>query len=160
MPPQVAERHQSTNGAGAQPGSFLEPHRAYNFNLLIQGVVGHFMECSGLEAEVIPIRYREGGAGQVVHAIPGPVRYGAVTLRYGLTASAELSDWFTSAINGLVQRRNVTIAMLDSSGTSETIRWDLTNAWPSKWRGATLDALSQELAIEELVLVFDTLKRG
>jgi phage tail-like protein len=157
---QVAERHQAVNGAGAQPGQFVEPFRAYNFNLLIQGIVGRFMECSGLEAEVTPIWYREGGAGQVVHAIPGPVRYGAVTLRYGLTATAELAEWIGSAIDGKVQRRNVTIAVLDSSGTTEVLRWDLTNAWPSKWRGAPFDAMSHQLAIEELELVFDTLKRG
>ena len=31
-----------------------------------------------------PIRYQEGGS-HVVHRIPGPVDYGDVTLRYGLT---------------------------------------------------------------------------
>ncbi len=154
---EVAERHEAVDGA---PGQFVEPYRAYNFNLLIQGIVGHFMECSGLEVEVTPIFYREGGAGQVVHALTGPTTYNAVTLTYGVTSTAELWEWLMSAINGKVQRRNVTIALLDSSGTTEMLRWDLTNAWPSKWRGACFDAMSHRLAIEELKLVFDTLRRG
>jgi phage tail-like protein len=156
--PEVAERRQSVNGA-RQPGAFIEPYRAYNFNVLLQGIAATFMSCSGLEVEIAPIYFREGGAGQVVHALPGQVRYGAVTLSYGLTSSAELWNWL-SPPSGVPQVRNVTIAMLDSAGATEVMRWDLTRAWPSRWRGATLDAMSQELAIEELVLVFDTLRRG
>src|SRR5262245_62187593 len=78
---------------GAQPGTFVDPFRAYNFKLQIQGVTeGHFTECSGLEVEVHPIRYREGGAGQVVHVIPGPVSYGDVTLSYGLRSEEHTSE--------------------------------------------------------------------
>jgi phage tail-like protein len=106
------------------------------------------------------IRYREGGTSQVVHCIPGQVEYADVSLRYGLTASQELFDWFMSAVNGSVQRKNVSIVMLDSTGVSETMRWDLFNAWPSEWRGAALNALDHEVAIESLTLVFETLQRA
>ena len=93
---------------GAQPGTFIDPFRAYNFKLTIQGVTeGHFTECSGLEVEVHPIRYREGGAAQVVHVIPGPLSYGDVTLSYGLTSSIELWTWLLTAVRGSVERRNV-----------------------------------------------------
>jgi phage tail-like protein len=147
--------------SGAQPGTFIDPYRAYNFKLQIQGVTeGHFTECSGLEVEVHPIRYREGGAAQVVHVIPGPVSYGDVTLRYGLTSSIELWQWLLTAVRGTVERRNVSILMLDSAGALEVVRWDLTNAWPSRWRGAPLDALNKEVAIESLSLVFETMARS
>jgi phage tail-like protein len=147
--------------SGAQPGTFIDPYRAYNFKLQIQGVTqGHFTQCSGLEVEVHPIRYREGGAGQLVHVIPGPVSYGDVTLSYGLTSSTELWQWLQSAVRGQVQRRNVSILMLDSSGATEVSRWNLTNAWPSRWRGAPLDALDHEIAIESLTIVFETLHRA
>jgi len=146
---------------GAAPGSFIDPYRAYNFKLEIMGITeGHFTSCSGLEVDVHPIRYREGGAGQVVHVIPGPVTYGDVTLHYGLTASVELWTWLMTAVRGTVERRNVSILMLDSAGTNEVLRWDLINAWPSRWRGAVLDALNREVAIESLTLVFETLDRG
>jgi phage tail-like protein len=158
--PEAAQSTQPTS-SGAQPGTFIDPYRAYNFKLQIQGVTeGHFTQCSGLEIEVQPIRYREGGATQVVHVIPGPVTYGDVTLSYGLTSSVELWQWLTSAVQGNVQRRNVSVLMLDSTGATEVMRWDLTNAWPTRWRGAPLDALNREIAIESLTLVFETLQRA
>lgn len=161
MPPVPAPPQQPAAANGASPGTFVDPFRAYNFKLEIQGVTaGHFTSCSGLEVEVEPIRYREGGAGQVVHVIPGQVRYGDVSLRYGLTASTELWQWMLTAVRGTVERRNVSVLMLDSGGTTEVVRWNLTNAWPSKWRGAPLDALNHEVAIESLTLVFETLARG
>jgi phage tail-like protein len=146
---------------GAQPGGFIDPYRGYNFKLVIQGITeGHFTECSGLAARVHPIRYREGGTNQVIHVIPGAVDYADVTLRYGLTSSGELWDWFMSGMKGRVERKNVSILMLDSQGVAEVMRWDLINAWVSEWRGAPLDAMQRELAIETLTLVFETLERA
>lgn len=159
--PDRAESPAPTSQSGAQPGTVAEPYRAYNFKLIVQGITeGHFTECSGLGMRVDVIRYREGGTSQVVHCIPGPVEYADISLRYGLTASQELFDWFMSAVNGRVQRKNVSIVMLDSSGVSETMRWDLFNAWPSEWRGAVLNAIDREVAIESLTLVFETLQRA
>lgn len=138
-----------------------DPYRSYNFKLDIAGVTeGHFTECSGLGVKVTPIEYREGGNNQVVRHIPGPVEYAAVTLRYGLTASRELWDWMLQAVQGNVERKNVSIIMLDSEGNNEVMRWNLNDAWPSEWRGAPLDAMSREIAIEDLTLVFDTLERA
>jgi len=147
--------------AGAQPGAFIDPYRAYNFKLEIQGVTqGHFTECGGMGIKVNPIRYREGGTTQVIHAIPGPVEYADITLRYGLTSSREMWDWFMNAVKGKVERKNVSILLLDSDGVTEIMRWNLINAWPSHWQGTPLDALSREVAVESLTLVFETLERG
>lgn len=146
--------------SGAQPGVWIDPYRAYNFKLVIQGITqGHFVECSGLSVHVQAIRYQEGGAN-VVHRIPGPIDYGDVTLRYGLTATSELWNWFMAAVQGRVERRNVSILILDTDGVTEVLRWDLINAWPSEWRGAPLDAMSREVAIESLTLVFESLQRA
>jgi phage tail-like protein len=143
------------------PGEFIDPYRRYNFKLVIQGVTeGHFTECSGLEVNVDVIRYREAGNNQVVHVMPGQVNYGDVTLRYGLTQSRELWDWMMSSARGKPDRRNVSVLMLDSEGSAEVMRWDLINCWPSAWRGAPLDALSQEIAIESVTLVFETVERA
>jgi phage tail-like protein len=144
----------------ANTGVYVDPYRAYNFKLVIQGVTaGHFTECSGMGVKVHPIKYREGGSTQVTHCVPGQVEYADVTLRYGLTDSTELWEWFLTAVHGTVQRRNVSILMLDSDGATEKMRWNLVNAWPSEWRGAPLDAMAHEVAIESVTLVFDTLDR-
>ncbi len=144
----------------AQPGTFVEPFRAYHFMLVINGVTeGRFTECSGMAARVHTIKYREAGENQIVHTMPGPVEYSDVVLRYGLSTSRELWDWFLQSVNGTADRKNVSIVMLDYSGTQEAIRWNLIDAWPAEWRGAPLDALQQEVAIETLRLVYNRLER-
>jgi phage tail-like protein len=142
-------------------GGWSDPFRAYNFKLEIQGVTaGHFTACTGLGIRVDAIKYREAGNTAVVHRIPGQVEYGDVTLSYGLTETRELFDWFMTAVHGSPQRKNVSVLMLDSTGVTEVTRWDLINAWPAAWRGAPLDALGQEIAIESITLVFESLQRA
>jgi phage tail-like protein len=144
----------------AQPGTWVDPYRAYNFKLLVNGVNnGHFTEVSGLGVQVERIAYREAGNNNIVRAVPGRVTYPSVVLRYGLTSAGELWDWLMTAVNGQVNRRNVSILMLDPAGSAEVLRWNLLNAWPQEWLGAPLDAMSRELAIETLVLAHEGLQR-
>ncbi len=143
----------------AQPGSVVDPFRAYNFKLIVQGVVqGHFTRVDGLGMKIGRILYREGGENSTVRAIPGQVEYTVVTVRFGLTDSTELLRWLFAAAEGRVERRNVSLAMLDDSGTTEVRRWNLIGAWPCEWYGAPLDSLGHELAIETLSLAYDRLE--
>jgi len=161
MADEVPESAPEESAEGTGPGAWVDPYRAYNFKLEIQGVTeGHFTQCSGMGIKVDALEYREGGTGQVVNRVPGPVRYGDLTLRYGLTASSELWTWFMSAVEGRVERKNVSIVMLGPDGVQEVLRWDLIDAWPSEWRGAPLDALGREIAVESLTLVFASLSRA
>jgi phage tail-like protein len=139
----------------------VDPYRAYNFKLLIEGVTeAHFTMCTGLGVKVEAIKYREAGNDQVVRRIPGRVEYADVTLSYGLTNSRDLWEWFLTAVNGSVERKNISILMLDSDGVAEMMRWNLVDAWPMEWRGVPLDAMSQEIAIESLTLVFESMERA
>jgi phage tail-like protein len=144
----------------AQPGNSVDPLRAYHFKLLINNVTeGHFTEVTGLGVNIERISYREAGANSIVRAVPGRVTYPPVTLRFGLTSSVELWEWLQSAVEGRVSRRNVSIVMLDSSGSAEALRWNLLNAWPQEWYGAPLATLSHEVAVETLVLAHEGLQR-
>ncbi|HEV7642589.1 MAG TPA: phage tail protein [Pyrinomonadaceae bacterium] len=143
----------------AAMNTFIDPYRAYNFKMDILGITeAHFTEVSNMEIKVNPIAYREGG-GQVVHYVPGYVEYGTITLRYGLTKSRELWDWFMSGAKGKVERKNISIILLDADGTTSVMQWNLRDAWPTHWRGSMLNALSQEVAIESLTLVCETIER-
>ena len=137
-----------------------DPFRSYNFKLNISGVNdAHFTECSGLGLTVEPIRYREAGDSYVVRHIPGPVTFEPVTLTYGVTNSNDLWRWLMTAVDGRVERKNVSIIMMSADGSSEVMRWNLQDAWPSAWKGTTLDAMANEIAIESLTLVYDSLGR-
>jgi phage tail-like protein len=147
--------------AAAAAGTYIDPYRAFNFKIEIGGVTeGHFTEVTGLGAKVTPISYREAGNSQVVHYVPGRVEYSAITLRYGLTRSRELFDWFKTGVAGHVQRKNLSIVLFDADGTTEVMRWNLVNAWATEWRGALLDAHSHEVAIESVTLVCESLDRA
>ncbi len=136
-----------------------DPFRSYNFKLSINGVAeGHFTECSGLNVKIEPITYRDAGNHQVVHHIPGPVDYASITLKFGVTKSKTLFDWIMKASQGKVERKDVSISLLDSQDSSEVMRWNLHDAWPSEWKGANLVATDKGVAIEELTLVFDRLE--
>jgi phage tail-like protein len=144
----------------AQPGVAVDPYRNYNFRIEIDGVEqGHFAECHGLAARIRPIRYREGGVQGAVRVIPGQVEYGELTLRYGLTDSQELWAWFQLCIEGRVERRNVTLVVLSPDSAVDAVRWDLNECWPCEWRGAPLEGLGNEIAIESVTLVYERLNR-
>jgi phage tail-like protein len=64
------------------------------------------------------------------------------------------------AAEGKVERKDVSISLLDSQGSNEVMRWNLHDAWPSEWQGAALNASDRSVAIESLTLVFDRLERG
>ncbi|HEX9018923.1 MAG TPA: phage tail protein [Anaerolineaceae bacterium] len=154
----------TNNPAGAAAPAAVEnvdPFRSYNFKLVINGITqGHFTECTGLGVKIDALVFREAGANQVVRRIPGQVTYADVTLRYGLTSSREAWDWLMTAVKGKVERKNVSILLLDPDGVTEVMRWDLINAWASEWHGAILNAMSHEMAVESLTLVFESLERS
>jgi phage tail-like protein len=87
------------------------------------------------------------------------VEYGDIVLKYGLTNSNALWKWFMSGVEGNVQRRNITIQLMDSAGSKPVMSWNLINAWASEWSGAHLDTLGKEIAIESLTIVYENLTR-
>ena len=136
-------------------------YRGYNFKLDVQGVTAaYFTEVCGLGVRVEVIKHREGGHSPGVRRLPGRVDIDEITLRYGLKASTYLWDWLMTAVQGKVERRNVSIILVGTDGMTEVTRWNLTNGWICEWRGAKLDAMGQEVAIESVTLVAETLERA
>jgi phage tail-like protein len=138
-----------------------DPYGAYNFKVVIQDVTeAVFTHCTGFGVSIEAIEYGVG-ADPVVHRLPGRVKYSDVTLRYGITTSQEqeLWKWLQAVTNGKVQRRNVSIVVLGNDG-AKGVTFNLVNAWPAKWVGAPLDALSNEVAIEELTIVYEMLEKA
>jgi len=158
--PKPADVPPSGTGQG-QLAQLPDPLRNYNFTLQLDNSnEGYFTQCSGLGVRVTPIRYREGGDGRTVHVLAGPVEYGEITLRYGLTESRTLWDWLMASVSGVPQRKNISIIMQGPDGSGERLRWNLNHAWPSAWLGAQLDALGHEVAIESLTIVCEKIERG
>jgi len=138
----------------------IDPFRNFNFLVEIQGIVqASFLECSGLEATTEVVEYREGGDNTTVRKLPGKTSYSDITLKRGLTASAELWAWRQAVIEGTVDRRHGSIVLYDLDNRTEVVRWNFTNAWPSKWDGLQLNARGNEVAHETLVLAHEGITR-
>lgn len=81
-------------------------------------------------------------------------QFETVVLRRALTRSTELYEWRRRIVGGDDDRRDITIHQLESPDGAIANSWRLVDAWPCRWSGPSFNALSGELAIEELELAF------
>jgi phage tail-like protein len=80
-----------------------------------------------------------------------------VVLRRALTRDRELYDWRRRIVEGVRDRRSVTIRQLEVAGGEAVNSWRLVRAWPCRWSGPAFNALESGIAYEELELAFDDL---
>jgi phage tail-like protein len=136
-----------------------DPFKNFNFLVEIDGIAqAGFSECTGLRLEVDVIEYREGGERSSVRKLPGLAKVGDITLKRGVTISNELQAWFESVRNGVADRRNGAIVLLDDE-RKPVVRWKFFKAFPRKWEGPDLDAKGSDVAIETLTLSCEGLER-
>lgn len=136
-----------------------EPFRSYNFALRIGNEAkGYFTSITGLEARIEPIAYREGGS-EHVRKLRGRVDYAELELWYGVSTSLDLWRWFEAALSADSYKQNLTIALLDPQRSGREVRWNLYEAWPSRWRAQPMDGLANTVAIESVSIAFDHLER-
>jgi phage tail-like protein len=140
------------------PGAMTEPYLVGNFRVEIDGIAAtSFSEVAGLEASIDVVDYRAGDAKvNSPQKLPGLNKYTNVTLKRGFVADASLWNWMQSGLNGTVLRANVAIILMDQAD-KQVWRWILKNAWPCRWEGPMLCAMSSEVAIETLELCHEGL---
>ena len=156
------------------------PFTSFNFRINI--TIGNegktlcnaaFSECDGLEMSMEVKTIKEGGnnAGPI-HLI-GPVSYGQLTLKRGMTDSFDLWDWFEK-----VKRREATgyygtcnVIMLSSvqpplqpakkpykDKPAEHVNFLLEGCLPVKLKAPSLNAKDGMIAIEEMTIAYQSLR--
>lgn len=116
-----------------------------------------FSEVTGLSVSTTPIEYR-GGASKEFSTIkmPGLRKYNNVTLKRGsMAADNGFFDWFNSMANNTIERRDVTISLLDESHTP-VVTWSLKNAFPIKYDAGSLNATDGKVLIESIELAYES----
>lgn len=137
-----------------------DPYRNFNFLVEIDGITqAGFAECTGFGADNTPIEYREGGENTTVRKLPGVTKYPNITLKWGITDSRELYDWFRDITLGKVERKNGSIILNDLDGT-EKVRWNFREGWPTKWDGPDFNAKGTDVAIETLEIAHEGIERA
>jgi phage tail-like protein len=137
-----------------------DPYLANRFKVEIEGVVeAAFSECSGLVVETEVEERREGGQNLYAHRLPRGSRFVNLVLKRGLTDSDKLWAWHQEVVGGKLKRRTLSVVLFDGAG-DERWRWNLQEAYPTKWVGPELKADAGLVAIESLELVHHGLSRG
>jgi len=139
-------------------GERRDPYGSFNFQLEIDGVpLGAFSECSGLTAEGDAVDYREGTDLQHnVRKLVGLRKYSNLTLKRGYTQDKSLWQWFGNIVNGIPDRRNVTIVLMNEQ-RQPVLRWHAENAWINKIEGPSMKASGNEVAMESVELIHEGL---
>ena len=136
----------------------IDPYRGFNFVVEIDGIPrGAFSEVSGLTAEGDSVDYREGTDVQSsVRKLIGMRKYTNVMLKRGYTADKSLWQWYANISNGVADRRNVTIVLMNEQ-RQQVLRWNAENAWINKIEGPAFKASSNDVAMESVELVHEGL---
>ncbi|HET7112699.1 MAG TPA: phage tail protein [Pyrinomonadaceae bacterium] len=141
-------------------GKRVDPYRNFSFLVEIDGITqAGFSDCSGFGASTDPVEYREGGETKTVRKLPGLTKYTNITLKWGLTDSKELYNWYRDVVNGKIERKSGSIILLDLEG-NEKVRWNFFDAWPTKWDGPDFTAKGNDVAIETLELAHERVERA
>lgn len=134
------------------------------YQVEIDGItLAQFQEVSGLtiERQVIEHRATLPGGVEVIKKEPGPVKYGDITLKRGMTDDDQLYAWIKLVIDGSLgeARRNGSIVQYDTQ-FGEVMRWNFENGWPSKWEGPSHKANANEIAVESVTITVEKIEKG
>ncbi len=136
----------------------------FSFHVELDGVdIGAFKEASGIESKTEIVEYKEAtkSGKMIIRKQPGAMSWSDITLKRRIDNSTELWDWRRDVENGNIDgaRRNGSIVLYDSTN-SEVARWNFESGWPSRWKGADLDAGADSIAVEEVSITHEGLTRA
>lgn len=137
-----------------------DPYLSFRFGVEIDGILSAgFNDVIGLTLETEVQTFREGGNNLAEQQLPGTTKYPAkLNLKRGLADAHDLWKWYEDVTNGLIERRDVSILLLDSKTNEERWRWVILEAYPVKWSGPEFRANSSEIAFESVELVHKGLR--
>lgn len=123
-----------------------------------------FSEVSGLSETVEVEEVEEGGEPGFKHKLPLRRKHNNLVCKRSLYPLKEspLSRWVRNVLEGdfskPIEPANVFISILNEKG-DKVAGWHLTNLYPVKWELSTLDSKKNELAIETIEFVYNTILR-
>ncbi len=139
-----------------------DPYRNFRFKVEIDGIqlTGGFSEATIPDSTTDPVDYREGTDSPFQRKLSGLTKYGNITLKKGLTDSMDLYNWRKSVedAGAIKARKSISLILVDEEGNDKS-RWDIINAWPTKYSSVGFNAKNNEVVIETLEIVHEGVKR-
>jgi phage tail-like protein len=145
--------------------SAVMPFVAFNFSVEIKlpGVSplvcrAAFAECDGLEMTMEVKTLREGGNNDRQYRLTGPMSFGQVTLKRGMTDTFDLWSWMAVMQRQPALRADAEVVLFAADGKTERVRFVLSRCLPVKVKAPALNAKDGTIAIEELQLAYESLR--
>jgi phage tail-like protein len=142
----------------------IYPFTAFNFSVEVNRVgeseqmcTASFQECDGLETTMEVKTIREGGNNGKQIRLTGPMSYGALTLKRGMTSNFDLWQWVSQTVTDPSLRANAEVVLLAADGRTARARFVLERCVPTKLKAPALNAKDGVVAIEELQLAYESL---
>jgi len=119
-----------------------------------------FSECDGLEMTMEVKTIREGGNNGRQIRLSGPISFGQLVLKRGMTKDTDLWSWFTDAFNDPALRANAEVVMFSSEAGKYEVkkRFLLEGCVPVKLKAPALNAKEGLIAIEEMQIAYESLR--
>ncbi len=166
-----------------------DPFKAYNFRvilhpdlssggllsaLVIGGIaslaLGSFTSITGIGWETEVHTVRQGGENDRVRKLPGRTTCGDLVFTKGLTLLDPMWQWYRSTVSGNAFRMNGTIFLMADYQTPTfgghvpsfelpAAAWNFYHAWPRKLEGVQFDASNSSIAVQNLTLAIDRIKK-
>ena len=119
-----------------------------------------FAECDGLEMTMEVKTIREGGNNGEQIRLTGPLSYGQLSLKRGMTANFDLWVWFNRMLQpggARLRSARAEVIVFAPDGVTERVRFVLKRCLPVKLKAPALNARDGVVAIEELQLAYESL---
>lgn len=142
-------------------GSRNDPYRNFRFRIEIEGIqIASFAEATIPDTSTESVDYREGTDLPHQRKLSGLNKFGNITLKKGLTDSMDLNDWKKRVEDSgaIKERKSISLVLIDEEGNDKS-RWDIVNAWPTKYSPSGFNAKNNEVVIETLEIVHEGIKR-
>jgi len=142
-------------------GQRTDPYRGFRFRVEIDGITtAGFSEVTIPDSTTDSVDYREGTDTPTQKKLSGLIKYGNITLKKGITDSMELYDWRKQVEQKGASgaRKNMSLILIDEEG-NDKCRWDIVEAWPTKYDASDFNAKGNEVIIETLEIVHEGIAR-
>jgi phage tail-like protein len=138
-----------------------DPYRNFRFRVEIDGITqAGFSDATIPDSTTAPIDYRVGTDPTHSQKLSGLTTYGNITLKWGLTDSMDLYNWRKQVVEkgAAGARKNLSLVLIDEEGADKA-RWNVMEAWPTKYDASDFSAKGAEVIIENLDLVCEEVVR-
>lgn len=130
------------------------PIPVYRFVVTMGDEQMAFSEVSGLDIGVETITYKDGLGKKHMPGQPSDVN---ITLKRGVVRKkSQFFDWINQISLNLIDKKDITVSLTNETGDEPLVTWTVTNAFPKKLAAPSFNGSSNEVAVETLELMADS----